>query len=158
MKPVLQALLLADRVYQDKVTGKHIVAGIFSQMLFVKDGAKPRTKEVDGEERQVVPGGMQAGSPYAYISLTDFQGSERFVLRYVDLDEDTPIFEAPFTVSSDDRLKTVEITAPLPPLPITKAGTFALELLWKNEPLGSFRVIVQEMQIKGTSDDTDTND
>lgn len=157
MKPVLQALLLADHIYQDRFTGKHVIAGIFSTVWFKKDGAKPRTEEVEGEERLVVSGGTRAGSPYAYISLTNFEGTEPFTLRYVDLADDIPLFEGTLEVTSDDRLKTHEIAAPLPPLPAAKAGTFALELLWKNDPLGTCRVLVRELPTEGVSDDTDTN-
>ncbi|MFH1919600.1 MAG: hypothetical protein ABIP48_06950 [Planctomycetota bacterium] len=158
MKPVLQALLLADRIYEDKATGKKIVAGIFQAVFFKKAEDLKAELEKRGVSGAGMPGGFHAGSPYAYISLTDLRGTQPFVLRYVDLGEDKPVFEAAFTVSSDDPLKTVEIIAPLPPLPTTKAGTFALELLWNDEPLGSFRVTVKELQIEGTSDDTDAND
>ena len=33
-KPVLQAMVLADHVYQDRQTGKYIIAGTFSQIIF----------------------------------------------------------------------------------------------------------------------------
>lgn len=158
VKPVLQALLLADHIYQDRFTGKHVIAGIFSTIWFKADGAKPRTEEVGGEERTMIPGGMQVGSPYAYISLTNFEGTESLTLRYVDLADDMPLFEGNLDVTSDGRLKTVEIVAPLPTLPATKAGTFALELVWKDNPLGTYRVLVQEVPTEGASDDTDTNE
>jgi len=52
VKPVLQALPLADRIYQD-TTGKHIIAGTFNRMVFVKGGAEPKTVEVDGKEKRL---------------------------------------------------------------------------------------------------------
>ncbi len=36
MKPILQALILADHIYEDKATGKKIVAGIFNRVVVVK--------------------------------------------------------------------------------------------------------------------------
>jgi hypothetical protein len=158
VKPVLQALLLADRIYEDKATGKKIIAGIF-QALYFKDMKEVQSElQRRGVSEAHIPGGMHAGSPYAYISLTDVRGAQPFVLRYVDLGEDQPVFEASFTLTAQDPLATVEVVAPLPPLPTTKAGTFALELLWNDEPLGSFRIIVQELRMEETSDDTDAND
>ena len=153
VQPVLQALLLADRVYEDKATGKKIVAGIFQALYFKKQ----EEMKADLEKQGILgmPGGLHAGSPYAYVSLTDVRGTQPFVLRYVDLSEDKPVFQAKFELTSDDPLGTVEVIAPLPPLPSGKAGTYALELLWKDEPLGSFRVTVQELQIEDPKDDTD---
>ena len=57
MKPVLQALVLADRVYQD-VGGKKIIAGTFSGYKFSK---KPPFAEIfrpDGTKQRVMVGGM----------------------------------------------------------------------------------------------------
>lgn len=144
MKPFLQALLLADRVYKD-MTGKHIIAGTFNKLIFVKGGAKPQTAEVDGEQRQIIPGGMQAGSPYVYISLTELRGKTTFVLRYVNLEQDRALFETQFSIDSRDPLQTVEVVLPMPTLP-PEAGVHALELLCDDEPIGSYRVIVEEMK------------
>jgi hypothetical protein len=43
LKPVLQALVLADNVYQDKFTGKMIIAGTFNQLFIIK----PHEKSVE---------------------------------------------------------------------------------------------------------------
>lgn len=154
VKPVLQALLLADRVYQD-VTGKKIIAGTFNRLLFSPKLHKPREVEVDGVKRQMIVGGMHAGSPYAFFSLTDVRGRIPCVLRYVDLEDDKVLLQAEFEVHCDDPLRTVEGVVPMPPLPATKAGVFALELLCGDEPIGSLRVIVEEIDIK---DDDNAND
>ncbi len=143
MKPVLQALLLADRVYEDR-TGKKIIAGTFNKLIIQKEGAKPRDVEVDGVKRLMVPGGTQAGSPYVYISLTDLRGLAQCVLRYVDLSNDVPLFQMELAIRCDDPLQTVEIVLPMPPLP-THPGVHALELLCDDEPLGQFRVLVEEL-------------
>jgi hypothetical protein len=156
VKPVLQALLVADQVYEDKRTGKKIIAGVFHNLWFKRQedvAAELKKQGLDG----TMPGGMLAGSPTAYACLTEIRGKQPFVLRYVDLQEDTPLFQAEFNVSCADPLKVVELVLPLPPLPATKAGTFALELLWKDEPLGSFRVTVAELQTEGPKDDNDAN-
>lgn len=144
MKPVLQALLLADRIYRD-TTGKHIIAGTFNKLFVVKGAAKPKTVTIDGEEKQVIPGGMQAGSPSAYISLTDIRGKIKCVLRYVDLEHNQALFQTQFSIKCDDPLQTVELVLPLPTLPHV-VGVHALELLCDDEPIGSHRIIVEELE------------
>lgn len=151
MKPVLQALLLADRVYEDK-TGKKIIAGTFNKLLFSKSGAKPLEVEIDGVKRKVVPGGVQAGSPYAYISMTDIHGQAKCQLRYVELKHDKPFFQLDFEVRCDDPLQTVEIVLPMPSLPQI-AGTHALEVLCDDVPLGQLRVLVEELTSDREQDD-----
>ncbi len=151
MKPLLQALLLADRIYQD-ITGKHIIAGTFNKLVFAKGGAKPRILEIDGEEKQIVPGGVQAGSPYAYISLTEIHGKIKCVLRYVNVEQDRALFQTHFAIECTDPLKTVEIVLPMPTLPLVP-GVHALELLCDDEPIGSHRIIVEE-----TKEDDDGGD
>ncbi len=143
MKPVLQAILLADHVYVDKVTGKHVVAGVFDRLSFI-----PKERmEAELAKENVVLGGVQAGSPWAFLSITDVRGEQCFDLRYVFLDDDRVIFQTKFTIKSEDPLKTHRVVAPLPPLPSKRAGTFALEVVWNEEPIGTYRVLVTESSI-----------
>lgn len=157
MKPILQALLLADHVYQDKHTGKKVVAGIFHRLGFIsKETLENQVqREIvgkDGTIKKVMPGGLHAGSPYAYISLTEIHGEQSFDLRYVDLDEDKCIFEAQCQVKPIDPLAVIDFIVPMPPLPSDKAGTFALELLWQGDLLGMFRVTVEEVKFGEQAD------
>jgi len=149
MKPILQALLVADRIYEDRATRKKIVAGIFHHIGFIK-AVPVEVVEKDGVKHQFVPGGIHAGSPYAYISLTEIRGTQPFVLRYVRLADETPLFQTEFQIQCDDPLQTVEVVAPLPPLPAVEPGTYALELLWGIEPIGTFRIQVEEVKQKGS--------
>src|SRR5947207_1189979 len=153
MKPVLQALVLADHVYTDSVTGKKIVAGIFHRLWFRKN-VPPEVRDVGGQATatfQIQPSGHQAGSPFCYVSLTDVHGEQDFEMRFVDLGDNKSLFGTTFRVKSDDPLQTVEVVVPLPMLPTNKPGTFALELLWNGEPLGAHRVVVGEIPQKGTA-------
>ena len=147
MKPVLQALLVADRVYEDRATGKRIVAGIFDKLSFQKI-AQPDAENVNepiGQTRLLLGGG-NPGSPYAYISLTAIHGKQRFVVRYVYLNEDRVLFQTGFQVESPSPLETAQIVLPLPTLPIIGAGAYALELLCDDDdPIGSFRILVEEL-------------
>lgn len=144
MKPRVQALLLADRVYRDQ-TGKHIIAGTFNKLVFKKNANKPKTIVEDGEERTVVLGGIQAGSPSAYINLTEIRGTVDCVLRYVNLADDSALIQCKFTVKGENPLDALELVLPMPSLP-TIAGVFALELLCEDEPIGSLRIIVEELR------------
>ena len=140
--------MVADHVYSDSVTGKKVVAGIFQNLYFGKIEAKvPETSEGQGGQAQIaVPsGGMQIGSPFCYLSLTEVRSNSQFELRYVDLDDEKVHFGTRFEIVNDDPLKTIELVFPLPVLPVNKAGTFALELLWNNEPLSYYRITVQEL-------------
>lgn len=146
MKPVLQALVLADRVYQD-VTGKKIIAGTFNCFLFSR---KPVSREVelpDGSKQTQVPGGLHAGSPYAYISLTDVCKGTKLLLQFVDLAKNRPLFSTELTVDCSDRLQTIELVLPLPPLPIEGPGSYAFEIVWEGEILGSYRIIAREAKV-----------
>jgi hypothetical protein len=147
VKPVLQALVLADHVYQD-VSGKKIIAGTFNQVQFKRGG--PITKEAElpsGKKRKLVAGGMDGGSPYAYISITDVCKNAELQLQFVNLTTNKVLFGAKIVVNCDDRLATIELIAPLPRLPITEEGTYAFEVVCEGEIIGTHRIIAKELKI-----------
>lgn len=147
MKPILQALLLADHVYEDKSTGKKVIAGIFSVMGVIRNDEAEESKEPEQlPVAKPVASLMHAGSPYAYISLTDIKGTVDLVLRYVSLETHEALFETTVSVRAEDPVATVEIVMPVPKLP-SEIGTFALELLCEDELLGFHRITVQEMKV-----------
>jgi hypothetical protein len=152
VKPTIQALLLADCVYQD-VSGKKIVAGIFHRLLFSKTLHQPKVIEDGGSKRVLIPGGVNAGSPYAYFCLTDVRGTIPCTIRYVDLKDERVLLHTNFTVKSDDPLAAVEGILPMPPLPTPHTGVYALELLCEDEPVGSLRIVVDEINEKQESAD-----
>lgn len=184
-KPVLQALILADHVYEDKLTGKKIIAGIFSRIIRGKKISRPLTPaemapqpvqpsgeaggggsgsggaEAGGgdnpdrvsepqppppEQRvlEIPATGMQAGSPFAYISLTEVRGANNFILQLINLDDNMSLFHSQLRVECHNPLMTVELTVPLPPISPPQAGIYALELLHNNEILGSLRIVVED--------------
>lgn len=144
-KPILQALLIADHIYEDKGSGKRIIAGIFQKVLRVRKEQRERlvTDSNEGEQLLVV-GGLQAGSPYAYVSVTEVRGRKTFILRYVRLHDDQALFQTEFQIHCDDPLITCEVVLPLPMLPTQESGVFALELLCDSEPLGTYRITVAD--------------
>ncbi|MBS0202334.1 MAG: hypothetical protein JSS49_05485 [Planctomycetes bacterium] len=168
--PVLQALLVADHIYQDQTTGKFVICGIFGTIFFVPNeypqpepptvppavapgaGAAPLTGEVRGSGPDATdPNSRQpslnqyirAGSPYAYVSLTEIRGQKSFQMRYVDLKENHTIFAFEFKVDCRNPLETVQLTMPLPSLPVAPDGAFALELVCEGEILGSHRILTR---------------
>ena len=128
MKPILKALLLADHVYEDRATGKKIIAGTLNTAA---------VSEVE------LPA-------YAYISLTEVHGTARLRLKHTDLSDGEPLLEFEIGITGSDPLTIIELVVPFTPLPTPHAGYYALEL-WVQEQgdmelLGShrFRAIESE--------------
>jgi len=138
--PVLQALVLAEKVYEDR-SGKKIIAGTFNRVVLRAD--KPREQVLpDGTKQTLLKGGMHAGSPSAYISLTDVARETRLSLQFVNLTKNVVLFGTELHVTCEDRLATVEIIVPLPPLNVPEEGSYAFEVVCEGEILGSHRIIV----------------
>ncbi len=150
MKPILQALVLADHIYEDRQSGKKVIAGTFGQII-LNVPMMTEAPAPDGTEAKQLVGGVQMGSPYAYISITDIKTSAALVLRFVDLQHDPPlaIFQTEVTVQAADPLQTIELIAALPMLPIQHPGVFAFEVLCENELLGSFRIVARQFNQEG---------
>ena len=145
IKPVLQALVIADRVYTDKDTNKKIIAGTFDRILF-KRNVKPIERELpDGRRIQLSPGGMQAGSPWVYICFTDVCDGTKITLRFTNLTKNKPLFFTALGFSGTERLGSTEVILPLPPLPIVEPGTYAIEIWCDDELLGMRRLVAEEL-------------
>lgn len=134
--PVLQALLLADHVYIDRSSGRHVICGVFSRVQFVPDAVQ---KQVSGQPI-AVQHLMSAGSPYSYISLTELQGLKTFELRFVSLADNSVLLSTQFQVKSQNPLATIELALPLPQIRVPHEGVYALELLCEETLLGAHRV------------------
>lgn len=122
MKPILKALLLADQVYEDRATGKKIIAGTLNTVI-VSNIELPA---------------------YAYINLTEIHGTARLRLKYTDLSDGKPVLEFEIGVTGADPLAIIELVVPFTPLPTPHAGYYALELWTQQkrdlEILGSHRL------------------
>ena len=149
IKPVLQALLLADRVYQE-VSGKKIIAGTFNQ-VFIGQISQVPVIGPDGMATVQLPGGMDAGCPYAFLSLTDVENETLINLKLHNVSKNQPMLNLEFKIGCDDRLATVEVVVPLPPISVIfqEQGTFSLDVFWNEEILGSHRIIVKAIGQKG---------
>ena len=123
--PVLQALVLADQVYVDARSGKKVIAGTFNRLWTSKFPASLGRKT------------------WAYICLTEVQGSVSVELRYVDLKSNEVLLRnEPFTVKADDPLNSTEMVVAVPPLPMPHEGVYAFELYAAEEMLGALRITV----------------
>ncbi len=143
MKPVLQALVLAEHVYQD-VSGKKVIAGTFNRVRFTKKPLSQHVKTPEGGTGVIIPGGMQGGSPYAYLSLTDVCDQTELTLQFVNLTSNKTLLGKKVVVNVSDRLATVELVLPLPALPIDEPGTYAFEVVCEGDILGSYRIAATE--------------
>jgi hypothetical protein len=144
VKPVLQALLLADNVYKDVSSGKHIISGVFNKLFTFRAG------ELSAERTGGLPivQGSHSGSPFAYISVTEVHGTAKLALRFVDLVDHSVLLQGDIEVQSSSPIDTIEMIIPLPVLPIPHPGVFALELFYGSgqelESMGSHRIMVIE--------------
>ncbi len=145
MKPVLQALVLAERIYETK-SGSKIIAGTFSTLRMGKVIHKA-VDLGDGNSRNVVQGGTDPGCPALYISITDIVTGTELRVEVSNLTKNEVLFGTNFAVNCDNRLVTVEIVAPLPPLRcyIHESGMYSFDLIWRGEILGSHRLNVEEI-------------
>ena len=150
-KPILQALVLADHIYQDKHSGKMVIAGTFNDVTIYRNELKTYTREIPTE-----PGGTSrkhqvtefppeyvgdAGSPFVYTCLTGIHNSVDLELRFVDLSNNKVLLQADLKVQCDDPVLSVEVGIRLPTrLPTPHEGVYALELLYEEEMLGSWRI------------------
>lgn len=158
--PVLQALLVADQIFQDQSTGKFVICGIFGTIFFMPPESESDPSGeggADGGGKGAGGGGassgpqqlplnrfIRAGSPYAYVSLTEIHGQRSFEMRYVDLSLNNVVFAFEFKVDCRNPLETVQLSLPLPVLPVPHEGVFALELLCEGNLLGSHRILTKK--------------
>lgn len=125
LKPVLQALLLADQIYIDGRTGKKVIAGTFNHLSSSDFPTQSSTKK------------------FAFLSLTDLHGAALVGFRYVDLQSGETMLEIKqLKIEASDPLDTVEMVVELPRLPMPHAGVFAFEAYANDALLGCLRVIV----------------
>lgn len=146
MRPILQALVLADHVYTDRVTGKNIIAGTFHGVLFSRKKPIKEVELPDRSKHALMLGGVQSGSPYLYMSLTDVCEGTKLQLQFVNLTKNAVLLGTEIRVDSKDRLQTIEVVLPLPALPIQEPGSYSLEVLCEGEILGSHRLKVEEVE------------
>lgn len=134
MNPIVQSLLLAERVYRDQASKRYIVTGIFNCIEFAEF-------EQDTAKNQA----GRPGAPWVYVSVTEVRKSTEFQLRYVNLRNDAIIMGTKFTITGDDPVQVHERGFGMPMPPIV-AGVQELQLLVGEYLLGRVRVTIKKVE------------
>lgn len=132
VKPILQALVLAERVYALANGGK-VIAGTFNTLTL------PKSETPEAAPAIVAGGGIQ-GSPAAYLSLTNVGDGMELALQFVSLAHNKVLFETKIEITAGDPRATVEVIVELPSLKIPGPGDYAFEVVCEGEILGSSRL------------------
>jgi hypothetical protein len=144
-------MVLADHVYQDRITGKHVIAGTFTT-YFRTPVAKtpppsaPPVPPTAGEGMKLITGPFtRPGTPFLYLALVGVHGEIDLELKFVDLSDASIVFQVQIKVVAADPVTVAEYVIPMPQHIIpTKNGAFSLDLLYDDEILGSWRISVIE--------------
>jgi len=124
-RPILQAIVLADHVYEDMHSGKKVIAGTFCEMAAT-----------------AFPSKYNRGA-FLFLSLTEFQGKLPITIEYVDLVKNETLLEFGDIIAfANTPFETCELVVELPELPLPHPGTYAFEVFLYDVPIGSFRFLV----------------
>lgn len=120
--PIVQAMLLCDQVYHDKLTGKFVVAGTFT-------GITSRTVGV---------GVFYSASVWLFIVFVSAHGQCDLQLRYVSLKDNKEYLTSPkFKLPSGKPLETTSWGIQVPQLPLPHYGRFGLEAYVNDHYVGT---------------------
>jgi hypothetical protein len=138
--PVLQALLLADRIYTEE-RGKRIICGTFTQVF-----------------SSVFPVATSF-APMAFVLLADVVGEIALQLRFVSLKDNEILMESsPVRVQNADPLKLLDIAVQVPPFPLPHEGIYAFECWADGTMLGSVRIQATQVPSEAEELTDDNND
>jgi hypothetical protein len=125
----LNALLLADQIYQDKDSGKYVVAGIFHQ---INVPGFPATLEK---------------SVGLFVSLTGVSNDANVELTFVDPADGTVLMRnRSLRLTWDDADTPVQFALEIPPLPLPHPGQYRLQLAVNGTELGASLLSVLDLQ------------
>lgn len=144
VKPILQALLLAERIYEINPTAQKIIVGTFNQITLSSSHPSRIVEQGDGTKAAFVRGG-NAGDPWVYISLTDVNAGTKVSLQFVDIALNEVLFSSESTITKASKLHTIEMVLQLPslgPFVHGRSGPFSFDVLWDGEILGSHRIFL----------------
>jgi len=152
VKPVVLAMVVADQVYQDKRSGKSVIAGTFTKILFSEtepDGgtrdSQPDSSDAEDSAREDRgrPAVFMVGSPHIYLALTGVRKDLDLKIRLVDLSDARVMMDGniPIRLAEHDPVAIREFAIPLPRLPIPKGnGQYSVDILDNGEQLASWRI------------------
>jgi hypothetical protein len=127
-KPVVQALVLADQIYEDKRTGKKIISGTFNKIWSTK---------FPTEFSQIT---------WAFLALTEVRGTINLEFQFRREATQDVLAKCPkIPLTSNDPLATCEVVVELPKLPFPAPGSYSFDVLLEQEILGSLRITAAPM-------------
>jgi hypothetical protein len=122
-KPVLQALVLADQIYEDKLTGKKVIAGTFN---CIWSASFPATLD---------------RMTWAFIALTEVRSPIDLEIQFRRMATQDVLLTSPkIPLSPESPLSTYELVMPVDRLPLPTPGIYSLDVLFEEEILGSLRI------------------
>ncbi len=122
MVPTLQSLWLVDAVELDSETGKVSLSGLFNRVDVPADAD-------------------YAAGATIFFSLRGVHGEVRLTLLYVDLLDDAALLERPIRIEGQP-LETTDVSVRVNQIPVPHPGSYAWELFYGAESLGSARIDV----------------
>jgi len=126
MKPFVNALLLADHVHFDALSGKCTIVATFGHIAAQKFPC------------------IHVGA-FIYANLSDFKGVHKLSFRFVrDSDGQQIAQSSAVTIKHAHKLQHHEIALKLPPLSFDRPGAYAIEMLWDGEWVGAVKISVQK--------------
>ena len=87
---------------------RRLIAGTFNSWAFSRRPVVQQVSHPDGTQSQVIRGGVQAGSPFAYLSLTDVCDGTKLLLQFVNLTKNAVLFGTELTLANSNRLAMLE--------------------------------------------------
>lgn len=118
-EPRLGALLLADHIYRDEVSGKHVIAGTFHQLNVA---AFPITF---------------ARTIGVYLAFRGCAGKATIDLDFVEAASGEILMRSrAMEIVCDDPGRSVELALEVPPLPLPRAGQYLFRLTVNGHVLG----------------------
>ncbi len=134
--PVLQALVIADRIYTDHQTGKRIICGTFNNISI---------REFPS---------VTSFSAFVFILLVDVIGEVVLQLRFVSLHDNQILMESkPMRIHCSDPLTPLDIVVQIPSFPLPRAGIYSFECWTDETMIGSVRIQVAKLPSKEDSND-----
>ena len=126
-KPIVNAMLVCDRVISEAGTNKKSLIGIFGNINAYKFPCVHHFLSV-------------------YIKFTDANGQYRFRLELVDLENDSPIgkSEIPKDVEVKDPLETHDLVFNLAGLKFTHPGKYEFRIFANDEVFGQKTFLIHQ--------------
>ena len=135
-KPIVNAMLVCDRVITEASTNKKSLIGIFENINAFQFPCVHHMLSV-------------------YIKLTDANGLYKFRLELVDLDDDSAIAKAeiPKEINIQDPLKTHDLVFNLGALKFGHPGKYEFRIFANNEIFGQKTFVVNKIEKRKEPDE-----